>query len=1316
VGGGRTQLWLAEQRVITLDGGAAVPLYAATVSDPPDAYGNITHSHREGLFGANRVDTTTTYAKPQAGSLVYDKPSSVRIDDASGTLQEEWLYYDSSGTNGLGFGKVAAGNLKRRVQRLDANVANGPITRMEYDATGNLTKATDANGRITLTSYDSQLLHPASVTNALGHVTTTGFDLRFGQPSRITDVNGATTEFAYDSAGRRTCEARPFDSLQNCSRTTVYHFATAPGELSWVEHHERQDGHPSLWARQYFDALGRARYTDTLRVVDGAPMLVRSNEVEYDPAGRVARLRQPYPTGATPDGATSFDYRLNGGTARDPLGRIHIITAPDGTTRRTTYAGSTTSTWDEESQQTDTVVDSFGRVAERRSYANGGVAMRIQHDYDGLGRLLDVRENGITLKAFSYDALGRKTAMADQNSGTWRYGYDVSGNLVWQDDPRAGHHVELCYDAINRPTRRCSYSADFSSLASCATACADPDPVVMQYDAPAVAFSRGRRTRVDDGAGSVEILAYDARGRTLATRRTVEIDAIRRAARFDYTYDINDRVTAVTYPDGQVVRTEYDDAGQPIALYDTAGTFFVTDARYDLRGRPTRIEHANGVSDQRTYGNAAKQYRLQSLRSIGPRGSALDLSYPEYTARGLLRRVADARNPSGPLTNAMTYDYDPLGRLLTANSAENTLDRGFDYDALGNLTRNGNVTLTYGDASRPHQVTHVAAPGGAAAVAHDQNGNRLGKPGQGYTYDPSDRLARIDAGPYTVRYLHDADGVLVAKLVDGVSSLTARYYDPRLEVVGNRQTKWYFLGGQRVASMLNGYVAWQTAALDPDSSVYLAEAPMTRPALIVALSGAARWVAAALLLTLTTIALGWRSGRPAVVGVRVRRGHALGVALLCTVGMLPWPLVVGPAPAFAGGGGGGGVPLSHFHQDHLGSIQAVTDAGGYVVEQIRYQPFGGVSGRFNGGGASITGSMMDTPRDFTGYMAEPIAGLAHAGARVYDPELGSFLTHDPAAQFASPYSYGGGDPVNWTDPNGEFFFLFFAAVFISAFASAAINTVIAAAQGLPLSAIGRAAIGGAIAGAIGVGIGVLAAAASIGAASLAGTLAQNITLQQVGDALAGVAWRSAYSTTFANAAGQTATALGAPQPVALLASAAAGFLSSVQFDQSFANQFGSVTRDVSQRSGGVCSTTATHTDITTMAAADSGFTDGEARQILAGNLAEDLNLWTNEDHFDFLSQQVASGNTAAAMTAADPSAGLGSDLFKYTGAALHHVQDPYALGHIFPGTSGFGGPAGAPVRFLLHNLVGGEISFRQASYDASLQLLRNVRSAAGAGA
>jgi RHS repeat-associated protein len=1306
-GANRSQIWLSKAERATFDLGAAVPLYHATISDAPDSYGNITHHYSAGLFDADRVDTFTTYATPQSGSLVRDKPAQVRITDASGVLEEKWYYYDSP-PDGLANGTVAVGNVVRIQARLSSTVANGPQTRMTYDAAGNVATVTDANGHVTQTQYDTYLLFPRQVTDALGHVTTTTVDYRWGQPVRIIDPNGAETLFAYDTAGRPTCAARPGDSLTQCSTQTSYHFASAPGELSWVETATRQSApHPPLRVRHYFDALGRPRYTEASRVVDGWPKTVRSNQVDYDAAGRVGRVHDPYLASAgTPNnGVTTYDYHLNGWSVVDPLGRLHALVASDGTQRRTNYDGARISSWDEEDERTETDLDGAGRPVERRSYDGGTLAVTVRQVYDGLGRLLALSHNGITVRTFEYDALGRKTRMVDADSGQWRYAYDGVGNLRWQDDPRPGQHLETCYDAADRPTRICPYGNDATTPQPCDSTCPSPDAVTYTYDSAAVSAGRGRLTRVDDGSGSTEFLAYDARGRQLDVRRTIEVDGISRAARFRYQYDANDRVTNMTFPDGEIVHTEYDDAGQPIAMYSNTGTFYVIDARYDILGRPTLIQHGNGVIDTRTYGTAAERHRLRALRTAAPNGGALlDLRYPQYSPRGLLQAVADDRNPSGVLSNSAAFSYDALGRLTAADYAYDPADRSFTYDTRGNLTRNGDRTLRFDDPTRPHQLTSVTAGGTTTAVGHDANGNRLGKAGQAYVYDVFDRLARADVGGSSVRFLYDYRGRRAASIREGSPAHVMRFYDESIEVGDGFQTKWYTLGALRVASSTSSYTAWETAALDR-GPIYFATAGLTAPRLLLVLGREAQWAALAVLLMLaaTLCAIPGGRRRP-VVGIVVRRGPAIGLALFCAIGMLPWPLAVAPPPALAGGGGSG-TSVIHHHLDHLGSTQAVTDARGTLVQQIRYDPYGGVRGRWNGN-LEPTGTATSVGREFTGFQSESLSGLAYAGARFYDPELGSFLTHDARSQFASPYSYGGGDPLNWTDPDGHFFAELLAVVLISAVASAAINTVIAAAQGLPLNAIGKAAIGGAIAGAVGAGIGVVAAAGTMAVGSLAGTL--SVTMQAAQEQLVSVAVRSAFSTTFANAAGQTAAAAGAPGPVVTAVSIVVGYAASYGFDQAWSDDLGgAITRETN--GSGTCSNTTDHTTITGMAAEDAGFSKTDAEMIVEQNLVRDRNLWRNEDHFDFLARDTAAQLKADAKALRWDQDGAMERYLKTVGAATHHIQDPFALGHMFPGTSALGGPVAAPLRFLIHNAVGGEISFRQASYDATLHYLRQAR-------
>jgi RHS repeat-associated protein len=54
---------------------------------------------------------------------------------------------------------------------------------------------------------------------------------------------------------------------------------------------------------------------------------------------------------------------------------------------------------------------------------------------------------------------------------------------------------------------------------------------------------------------------------------------------------------------------------------------------------------------------------------------------------------------------------------------------------------------------------------------------------------------------------------------------------------------------------------------------------------------------------------------------------------------------------------------------------------------------------------------------------EEETGLYYFNQRYYDPEIGRFLTHDPAGQYSNPYVYCANNPLTYIDENGEFAFL-----------------------------------------------------------------------------------------------------------------------------------------------------------------------------------------------------------------------------------------------------------------------------------------------------
>lgn len=98
----------------------------------------------------------------------------------------------------------------------------------------------------------------------------------------------------------------------------------------------------------------------------------------------------------------------------------------------------------------------------------------------------------------------------------------------------------------------------------------------------------------------------------------------------------------------------------------------------------------------------------------------------------------------------------------------------------------------------------------------------------------------------------------------------------------------------------------------------------------------------------------------------------------------------------------------YFLQDHLGSTNALTSAGGGVVERQSYEAFGASNG------SSLT------RYGYTGRERDEVTGLMYYRARWYDRVQGRFATEDPAGLEASPnrYAYVGSNPLNSTDPSG----------------------------------------------------------------------------------------------------------------------------------------------------------------------------------------------------------------------------------------------------------------------------------------------------------
>lgn len=115
---------------------------------------------------------------------------------------------------------------------------------------------------------------------------------------------------------------------------------------------------------------------------------------------------------------------------------------------------------------------------------------------------------------------------------------------------------------------------------------------------------------------------------------------------------------------------------------------------------------------------------------------------------------------------------------------------------------------------------------------------------------------------------------------------------------------------------------------------------------------------------------------------------------------------------------------NYWHADRLGSVSAITDASGAVVERLAYEPFG--KRRAAGGAKDTAGTLAgaNTRWGFTEQEHIDEIGLINMNGRVYDPALSRFIspdphvTHENFTQSFNRYSYVFNNPINVVDPTG----------------------------------------------------------------------------------------------------------------------------------------------------------------------------------------------------------------------------------------------------------------------------------------------------------
>ena len=112
-----------------------------------------------------------------------------------------------------------------------------------------------------------------------------------------------------------------------------------------------------------------------------------------------------------------------------------------------------------------------------------------------------------------------------------------------------------------------------------------------------------------------------------------------------------------------------------------------------------------------------------------------------------------------------------------------------------------------------------------------------------------------------------------------------------------------------------------------------------------------------------------------------------------------------------------GSSICYHLKDHLGSIRAIVDGSGRLLEENDYYAFGHRHPRSEHAQSSANRFK------YNGKELQTVGGLGYLdyGARLYDQSLGRWFTTDPLSEKyygLSPYVYCGNNPIRYVDPTG----------------------------------------------------------------------------------------------------------------------------------------------------------------------------------------------------------------------------------------------------------------------------------------------------------
>ena len=778
------------------------------------------------------------------------------------------------------------------------------------------------------------------------------------QVSSMTDANGIITAYTYDTKGNRLTETEASGAPLARTTTTTYTTNNQPATISVPS--VSNPGQQMVTTLTY-DAQGnllsrrRAGYS-------GATAISEVTNYTYNAMGQLLTVDGPR---ADVNDTLTLAYYPNDPSQGNNRAQLHTVT--DALSQTTTYEDYTPL------GKPGTITDSTGLITTLTYNFRGDVLTRTTgglttaYSYDPAGRLQTVTLPGSRTIIYTY-ANNRVASITDAQGNAITYSYDAAGR-------QTGRHI---HDPGNVLTFTLGLSYDQAGNLSKRTY-ADNAEEQIAYDPVR------NLVQATNPLGTVTEYSYDGLRRMLTQGMAGQVVAT-------LAYDSRDNVTSVTDARNHVTTSAYDDFGnvRSVSAPDTGATISAFDAAGNLLTRT----NARNQTISLTHDALNRPLRLSYP------GAARDLAFT-YGAGGRLSAVQEEES-------SRSFSYNSLGQLTAETRTLGTVTAtiGYGYNAstgeLASMTYPSGRVVSFAH-NAAGQITGIQVDGVplASSIEYLPFGPvkraTLGTLSLGRSYDRRYQVSRIQAGPLDYTYTRDKAGQVLA--VTNLPSPTTADITETAAIEGDSNRITGLTG-----ATAKSYSYDATGNIIIDGTLAYTWDALNR---LVKVEQAGAVVAT----------YGYDSQNRRIrksVGDRTIHYHydmnnlliaetlADGTPLRDYFYLGGEPLALREYKTNPG--------TYYFLNDHLGTPQQLVKPDGTVVWKAAYLPYGE---------AQIQHGTVTNNLRFPGQYFDSETGLHYNWHRFYDPSTGGYISADPIGLRGGMnlYTYVGGNPVNWFDPN-----------------------------------------------------------------------------------------------------------------------------------------------------------------------------------------------------------------------------------------------------------------------------------------------------------